>query len=73
MLCAMQMPRRTQRYLIQLRVDGTPGLTGRVQPLGEPSAISFTSARELVEVLRQLVLAASDRNRDAASPTQEEE
>jgi hypothetical protein len=69
----MQMPRRTQSYLIQLRVDGIPGLTGRVQPLGEQSAITFTSARELVEVLRQLVLTARVRNTDAASPTQEGE
>jgi hypothetical protein len=63
----MQRARRTQSFLIQLRVDGTSGLYGRVQPLGEQNAIPFTSARELVVVLRQLMLAARDRGADAAS------
>lgn len=54
MLWRMEKPKRIQSYLVQLRIDKTPGLCGRLHTLGTTEVVTFTNARELVEALRRL-------------------
>lgn len=71
MLCAMPKPKRVQSYLIQLRIDDTPGLYGRIQVIGEVQVVTFTSARELNEVLRHFIRTAPS-SRTVASRLEDE-
>lgn len=71
MLCAMPKPKRVQSYLIQLRIDDTPGLYGRIQVIGEVQVVTFTSARELIEVLRHFIRTAPS-SRTVASRLEDE-
>lgn len=62
MLHVMEKPKRIQSYLVQLRIDKTPGLCGRLHVLGAKETIIFTNARELVQALRKLMHPPQDES-----------
>lgn len=54
-LCAMRTAKRIRTCLIRINAEDSTRLCGQIQLLGDPQAIPFANARELVLALRVLM------------------